>query len=81
MGIDADQDETLFAMSVRIFHRTGDVVVENLDRIGEVDPVFAQFGLALALIPFEIDVHGKQCMYNFQPLPLVFTPSSVRKAT
>ncbi len=64
---DAGEDEAPFVMMVGIFHAAGEVIVEDFDGIGEVDPVFAKVVLALVFIPFEVGVHGNHCMHICRP--------------
>ncbi len=54
-GIDSGQDETLLGMVVRIDHRAGQIIVEDLNGIGEVDMMLTPVDLVFALVPFEFD--------------------------
>jgi len=56
-------------MVVGIGHGAGQVVVEDLHGVGEIDAVLTPVDLALGLVPVELHVHSTECMYKRQTLP------------
>lgn len=68
-GVDPGQDETRFGVMVGIGHRAGQLVVEDLHGVGEVDSVLTPIGQTLRLIPLELDVHTVECMHKCPTLP------------
>ena len=52
--IHTNGNEPLLAMMIRIFHRERQVVKEESNGIGEINPVLANVDLALAFISVEV---------------------------
>ena len=56
-------------MVVGIGQGAGQVVVEDLHSVGEIDAVLAPVRLALSLVPLELDVHAFECMHKSPTFP------------
>jgi hypothetical protein len=63
-GYDAGDQETLLGMMIRVRHRAGQVAVEGLDGVREIDTVVGSIRAAPGLIPFEVDFNTAECVHK-----------------